>query len=209
MPRNFDLSTAAPTGLHTAPSRNPAVDPAQRKKARDEALEIAAVYRSLRKGLEDSKNEPGAADFYYGEMEMRRNAAPLGFERILLGFYWMISGYGLRAWRTVVALSTLIILSATGLAFVGFQPSKTGVYRPVTTTPGSAPVYEMVTVNGPVPGWQTAFEYAVQSTTALLRAPSNPPVLTAWGQAIEVILRLGGPALLALIVLAVRGRIKR
>jgi uncharacterized protein YjbI with pentapeptide repeats len=33
---------------------------------------LAALYRSLRKAQEDSKNEPGAADFYYGEMEMRR-----------------------------------------------------------------------------------------------------------------------------------------
>ena len=34
--------------------------------------QIAAIYRALRKGREDSKDEPGAADFYYGEMEMRR-----------------------------------------------------------------------------------------------------------------------------------------
>src|SRR5512135_1429486 len=39
------------------------------------AMEIAGIYRDLRKGLEDIKNEPGAADFYYGEMEMRRLAA--------------------------------------------------------------------------------------------------------------------------------------
>ncbi|MFZ1177322.1 MAG: hypothetical protein WAO15_13855, partial [Mycobacterium sp.] len=32
------------------------------------------IYRDLRKGLEEAKNEPGAADFYYGEMEMRRLA---------------------------------------------------------------------------------------------------------------------------------------
>jgi hypothetical protein len=38
------------------------------------ALDIAAIYRDLRKGLEDAKNEPAAADFYYGEMEMRRLA---------------------------------------------------------------------------------------------------------------------------------------
>jgi uncharacterized protein YjbI with pentapeptide repeats len=36
--------------------------------------EIAGVYRALRKGREDNKDEPGAADFYYGEMEMRRHA---------------------------------------------------------------------------------------------------------------------------------------
>ena len=33
---------------------------------------ITAIYRALRKGREDSKDEPGAVDFYYGEMEMRR-----------------------------------------------------------------------------------------------------------------------------------------
>lgn len=33
---------------------------------------LAAPYRALRKAQEDSKNEPGAADFYYGEMELRR-----------------------------------------------------------------------------------------------------------------------------------------
>ena len=38
--------------------------------------EIEAIYRSLRKSREDSKNEPGAGDFYYGEMEMRRHRPP-------------------------------------------------------------------------------------------------------------------------------------
>ncbi|WP_308407820.1 hypothetical protein [Streptomyces somaliensis] len=34
---------------------------------------MAALYRQLRKSLEDGKNEPDAADFYYGECEMRRH----------------------------------------------------------------------------------------------------------------------------------------
>lgn len=34
---------------------------------------VAALYRQLRKSLEDGKNEPDAADFYYGECEMRRH----------------------------------------------------------------------------------------------------------------------------------------
>ncbi|MGW8375479.1 hypothetical protein [Streptomyces sp. ODS28] len=41
-------------------------DPEGRPAVRPEAL--APVYRDLRKGFEDAKNEPGAADFYYGEM---------------------------------------------------------------------------------------------------------------------------------------------
>jgi hypothetical protein len=38
-----------------------------------EPARLAAVYRELRKGREDAKDEPGAADFYYGECEMRRH----------------------------------------------------------------------------------------------------------------------------------------
>jgi Pentapeptide repeats (9 copies) len=34
---------------------------------------LALLYRALRKGRENAKDEPGAADFYYGEMEMRRH----------------------------------------------------------------------------------------------------------------------------------------
>ena len=51
------------------------------------APEIAGIYRDLRKGLEDVKNEPGAADFYYGEMEMRRLAGrnPIRRRRPLRG----------------------------------------------------------------------------------------------------------------------------
>jgi hypothetical protein len=38
-----------------------------------DAGQIAGLYRALRKGREDAKDEPGGADFYYGEMEMRRH----------------------------------------------------------------------------------------------------------------------------------------
>ncbi|HTD58661.1 MAG TPA: hypothetical protein VK672_07175 [Solirubrobacteraceae bacterium] len=38
------------------------------------AGQVAAVYRALRKGLEDNRDEPGAADFYYGEQ--RRWSGP-------------------------------------------------------------------------------------------------------------------------------------
>jgi uncharacterized protein YjbI with pentapeptide repeats len=48
---------------------------------------VAALYRQLRKAFEDAKNEPGAADFYYGEMEMRRQAKSTSFgERFIEPF---------------------------------------------------------------------------------------------------------------------------
>ncbi|WHT21890.1 pentapeptide repeat-containing protein [Crossiella sp. CA-258035] len=49
---------------------------------------LAVVYRSLRKAFEDGKNEAGAGDFYYGEMEARRHAPSTGrAERALLTAY--------------------------------------------------------------------------------------------------------------------------
>ncbi|TXC99969.1 hypothetical protein FS847_01620 [Streptomyces sp. ISID311] len=35
---------------------------------------LTSVYRQLRKAREDALDQPGAADFYYGEMEMRRHS---------------------------------------------------------------------------------------------------------------------------------------
>jgi hypothetical protein len=44
-----------------------------RTRLTSEAERLAKVYRALRKGREDEGNAPGAGDFYYGEMEMRRH----------------------------------------------------------------------------------------------------------------------------------------
>ncbi|NKY96055.1 MULTISPECIES: hypothetical protein [Gordonia] len=61
------------------------------------AREVSTTYWALRKALEDSKDGPGAANFYYGEMEMRRLAAARwSGEPALLAAYWLTSGYGLQ-----------------------------------------------------------------------------------------------------------------
>jgi uncharacterized protein YjbI with pentapeptide repeats len=142
---------------------------------------IATLYRSLRKAYEDSKNQPGAADFYYGEMEMRRldlHTAPA--ERLLLTLYWLVSGYGLRGSRSFVCLLMIVFASAAGFFFWGFDTDKTFL--------------------------QTLI-YSANSTTSLLRTPDTP--LTAAGQIIEIVLRLLGPLLFGLLVLSLRGRVKR
>jgi hypothetical protein len=90
--------------------------------------DIAGLYRTLRKSREDAKDEPGAADFYYGEMEMRRHdhgasdsAGSRGrATRSVLFTYWLVSGYGLRAWRSLVALAVVTALFAVAFHFVGF-----------------------------------------------------------------------------------------
>ncbi|NRQ37902.1 pentapeptide repeat-containing protein [Nonomuraea sp. NN258] len=179
--------------------------------ARREAARIQAVYRDLRKGREDGKDEPGAADFYYGEMEMRRlAAAPRGAERALLTAYWLISGYGQRASRALTALALLLLLGTVGFATAGFAPSTRVEYRPVVTAPGQQPPgYRPVTVpTGARPGWGDALEHSVNSATSLLRAPQTQP-LTPFGRVCEICLRLLGPLLFGLAVLAIRGRVKR
>jgi uncharacterized protein YjbI with pentapeptide repeats len=86
-------------------------------------VELAALYRELRKGREDAKDEPGAADFYYGEMEMRRHDPSKHWgERAILWAYWLVSGYALRASRALVALLAVILLSALLFASIGFIP---------------------------------------------------------------------------------------
>jgi uncharacterized protein YjbI with pentapeptide repeats len=157
--------------------------------------EIAGLYRALRKGREDIKDEPGAADFYYGEMEMRRRAHRPGgsnntrrgaswgrVERIILTAYWLVSGYGLRAWRSLVWLAGITAALAVAFHLVGFiHPPKPDTY------------------------W-TALLYSFRATLSL----TDPEVtLTAWGKFLQAVLRLTGPVLLGLAILALRGRVKR
>ena len=151
---------------------------------------IAGLYRALRKGREDAKDEPGAADFYYGEMEMRRHDQGVGganrwrgrASRMVLTAYWLASGYGLRAWRSLVALAVVTALFAAAFHFVGFtQPPEPATY------------------------W-TSLLYAFRSTVSLT---DSQVILTAWGSFFQALLRITGPVLLGLTLLALRVRVKR
>jgi uncharacterized protein YjbI with pentapeptide repeats len=147
------------------------------------AERIAHAYRALRKGREDSKDAPGAADFYYGEMEMRRRASR-GGERALLTLYWLVSGYGLRASRSLLALAATVLLFAFAFDAWGFDPD------------GS---------------FGKALLFSAESTSSLFRAPTPPEgaTLTDAGHVLQMTLRLLGPLFFGLALLALRGRVKR
>jgi hypothetical protein len=120
-----------PTGWFPKSCRYPSEDAPPRaprnRQARIEAARIQSIYRDLRKGREDAKDEPGAADFYFGEMEMRRFAAPpWSVERFLLTAYWLVAGYGLRSSRAFAALLGVLLLAAEGFESVH---SRDGVLR--------------------------------------------------------------------------------
>ncbi|MER5599889.1 hypothetical protein [Streptomyces sp. NPDC002265] len=178
--------------------------------------DVAALYRQLRKAFEDGKNEPGAADFYYGECEMRRHD-PTGTtrgERRLLWGYWLLSGYGLRAsraftWLLAAMSLTVLLLMGVGLPTHDPDPATTGTLHGSkialnTSTPDPA-------LRG---GWpqRMTFARAEKATRVAINSVvfrSSGQNLTTAGTYIEMISRLLEPTLLALGVLAIRGRIKR
>ncbi|MFT9478776.1 pentapeptide repeat-containing protein [Streptomyces sp. Mo3] len=178
--------------------------------------DVAALYRQLRKAFEDGKNEPGAADFYYGECEMRRHdltGTPTSERRLLWG-YWLLSGYGLRASRAFVwllaAMSlTILFLMGVGLPTHDPDPATTGTLHGSalslhTTTPDPA-LHGDVSRRFTWPRTEKATRVAVNSVVFR----SSGQNLTTAGTYIEMTSRLMEPTLLGLAVLAVRGRIKR
>ena len=187
------------------------------------ASEIAGIYRDLRKGMEDAKNEPGAADFYYGEMEMRRlvGRKPTGLadavqlpssrvERAVLYVYWIVSGYSSRSIRALLALALVIfgaalLYTAPGFATVTTPPAQIATIDPtsgrVTYTSPPPPV-------GPT--FSSALDYAARESVSLLEGPASSPITTKWpGDLVNAIVRLAGPVLLAFAIFALRSRTKR
>ncbi|MER7050074.1 pentapeptide repeat-containing protein [Streptomyces jumonjinensis] len=189
---------------HPHPARTPDPD------------DIAPLYRQLRKAFEDGKNEPGAADFYYGECEMRRHdrtGTPKA-ERRLLWAYWLLSGYGLRAgralgWLAAAMLGTIVLLMAFGLPTSSPKQEATG-----TVPAGGGTVTFIIDKQDPKNPTgdrftSKRFDKALNVTLNSVVFRSSGQDLTTTGTYIEMASRILEPALLALAVLAIRGRIKR
>ena len=145
------------------------------------ALQVAAIYRDLRRSFEAKSDQPGAADFYYGEMEMRRYSKESGIaERVVIWIYWLLSGYGLRAFRAFTWLILLVCGCAAVMADGGF-------------TSGS----------------KSFTESLIFSLKAALPGVQGTDQLTIAGEVVNICLTLLGPLLFALGLLALRGRVKR
>lgn len=160
---------------------------------------IASLYRDLRKAREDARDEPGAADFYYGEMEMRRKGEVTPWvERRLLDLYWLVSGYALRASRALTALAVTILVFAWLLFEHGFQ----------NPTPlECAELFDRVDPFECEVPFRRALTYSLVMATVVFGGAERD--LTPWGEALRVALRIIGPLLLGLAALSLRGRVKR
>jgi hypothetical protein len=169
----------------------------------------------LRKAFEDAGDEPGAADFYYGEMEMRRNdrRRPRA-ERWLLWWYWLLSGYGLRAsralgWLIAAMATTVLVLLLVGLPNADPSPQVSGTdhagqMQLSTSTPDpvlTLPVNQRFT--------EARAEKATLVVVNSVVFRSSGQNLTGWGTVVEMLSRIGEPVLLGLAALAIRGRVKR
>ncbi|MCX4233516.1 pentapeptide repeat-containing protein [Streptomyces ortus] len=179
---------------------------------------LATLYRQLRKSLEDGKNEPDAADFYYGECEMRRHdtTRPRG-ERALLTAYWALSGYGLRATRALAWLGasmaiTIAVMMLWGLPADDPKPTLTGRqaavgHKVVLTTDTPDPVNPTGPLRERVTTKRLEKSLRVVINSVVFRSSGQD--LTTAGTYTEMTSRLTEPALLGLAILAIRSRIKR
>ncbi|MFA7768272.1 pentapeptide repeat-containing protein [Streptomyces sp. NPDC048723] len=200
---------APPRGWHMGPHHP---DPGPAPGLDD----LATTYRQLRKAFEDRKNEPGAADFYYGEMEMRRHdraRIPVG-ERGLLWAYWLVSGYGLRASRALACLGVAMAVSVLALVLWGL-PANAPKSRSVGSFTGSTIA---LTTESPDPiltgslHQRLTLQRAETATRVVVNSVvfrSSGQNLTTTGTFIEMASRILEPVLLALAILAVRSRVKR
>ncbi|MFJ6843739.1 pentapeptide repeat-containing protein [Streptomyces griseoluteus] len=181
-----------------------------------EPAELAPVYRQLRKSFEDGKHEPGAADFYYGEMEMRRHADDIPWaERTLLTIYWALSGYGLRAsralsWLLATMVATVLMMMLWGLP--QNDPKSIGIDmitdRGITITiKTSDPVNPTEPLHDRLSTHRFEGSVRVVINSVIFRASGQN--LTTAGTYIEMASRIAEPVLLGLAILAIRGRVKR
>lgn len=143
--------------------------------------QLARIYRGLRKSLEESKDFAGASDLYYGEMEMRLRArsTPLA-DRVVIALYWALSGYGLRASRSLFALAATLVLFSVLFCLFGFVED------------------------------ESFLDGLLHSARTAALFPQNDGIeRTQAGEAFQILLRIIGPVLVGLSALALRSRIKR
>lgn len=180
--------------------------------------QLADLYRGLRRAHEENADQPGASDFYYGEMLFRAGAPSTPpAERAILWAYWALSGFGLRALRAFAALAVLVAVTTVVLAGWGL-PDKGPQQQVEFTMPPAAsggpvraevakPPAELPDAGDRWTGDRLGKAARIALGSVAFRDSGKE--LTEAGSWTVVVSRFAGPVLLALAVLAVRNRVKR
>lgn len=165
--------------------------------------------RTLRKSLEDSRNEVGAHLLYEIEMacrsrELRESdftARRVGEQLTILGFR-ATSGYGIRPLRVVLWLAALICVATSLLAAHGYVQGST-----VNGQSGRTPTQS---AQGAAGGMQTERRPALDAVRAVVPGwRLDESFMTATGHWTVTISRIVGIVLLGLLGLSVRNQVKR
>lgn len=143
--------------------------------------QVEGIYRELRRGLESKSDMPSAADFYFGEMEMRRWGGGRSFlEKFFVWCYWILSGYGLRPGRAIAAIVLLVFLGAFWIC------AYDGSIEQLNFSDAT-----LIAFRAAIPGFKSAEN------------------LNSVGQWIETVIRVLGTLFTALFVLATRSIVMR
>jgi len=175
--------------------------------------EVEDRYRSIRGALEQGGNGAAGNDFYYAEMQLRRlgrrfssdGFVPPSVQGVVLQAYWLVSGYGLRAWRAVATLLA-VLLAAALLYSAGGLAKVVSVDGASSASDGGSPATTAPTTKRPLTLGE-GFVVAGQQGLSLRTRPGVE--LSASADAIGLALRILVPLLLVLAALAVRNRISR
>jgi hypothetical protein len=132
----------------------------------------------------------------------------------VLTAYWLASGYGLRAWRALAALAVVLVVFAGLLVLGGYQPETAGPAAgsaPTTTAPTSPGAATTAPASPATSAADRSLVGALLygARTIIGLNPTPAPALTRFGEVLLIAVRVLGPLLLALAVLALRGRVKR
>jgi len=161
----------------------------RKEETKEEMQLVEDLYRQLKQNFEENRNWETAGDFHYGEMEMKRKRRSF-LRDPFLWLYWFLSGYSERVWR---ALGCLVFFWVGFGLFYWLSGMDTSGFHSSMPPTSQSRIF-------------SSFLYSLKVIT--FQGPYlvllNP--LGLWIQTIESIF---GAIQIALLVLALRQRLRR
>lgn len=177
------------------------IEEIKREYSKDYFIYVEIIYRQLKRNFEDKRDYARAGDFHFGEMEMKRRQQKRIQRYIsLTAWYKYISGYGQRWMRAIkwfiFFLSVFSILNFNWLEPLSDRMPKTGLTNPtgIDCAPKSAE-------------WFDSVIYTFNTMT--FRKDMRFEVSSSIGRAFTILESVIGPAILALMFLAIRRKFRR
>jgi len=155
------------------------------------------VCRDLKANLEDQRDYADAGDFYYAEMELRREQ--LGRIRgCLLWLYWLVCGYGEKPLRALVTFGCVWLALSVAFGHTWFIAGENVKWRT-----------EQVHMKREFkPIWTEAAGHSIRSLTLQQNSGYLKPY-SPWAHRLTLFANGVGPTQLGLFLLAMRRRFRR